>query len=161
MKLRRFLSLLLVAALFVGLSSCSKDDDKDEVPSSVIGTWKYVKTELDFKISNNEIRDAFNQLAKGGDLDEDPHTITLTEDGEYIYKEGNTITDSGDYYYSAGVLELDGDPDIYKVTLSGNTLKISYDALDEMDEMLQDEFGVGASDVGLTKFNFVLVYTKQ
>lgn len=161
MKLRKFLSLLMVAALFVGFTSCSDDDDKDTIPSSVVGTWKYSRSDFDFKCSISEIEKEVKDMINSGDYDisEDPHTIILREDNTFSWMEGNMEIFGGAYTYSNGTLTWnDGYDDFsFKVTASGNDLKLSFSVIDEME----DELGMSASMLGISKADIIYVYQKQ
>ena len=154
MKLKKFLSLLMVAALCVGFTACGGDDDEDTVPSSVVGTWKFDRLDYDIKSSVPSMENLFKEAFDSGDYDVVSHTIVFKEDNTFTTTEGSDV-DNGTYTYSNGVLTLaheDGEIVKCNVIANGNTLRLSYSILAELGEL---------TGMGISKLDLILIYQKQ
>ncbi|MDR0660961.1 MAG: DUF4923 family protein [Prevotellaceae bacterium] len=79
-------------------------DDEDTIPQSIVGTWKYNRSDFIFKSDIAEIRNAINQMVNSGDPDisENPHSVTFNEDNSFEWIEGGNSRFWGTYSYSNG-----------------------------------------------------------
>ena len=109
MKLKKFFSLLLVAALFVGFTSCSDDDDND-IPGAVLGSWKYSTLEPIVESDNALITAAAKEyiLPTFEDIDIDNFTLTFKEGGVCTYSVSGQADENGTYSYTNGKLTVSG-----------------------------------------------------
>ena len=154
MKLKKFLSLLMVAALCVGFTACSNDDDDDfSAPASIVGTWRFDSFDYEIKASNPAAETIAKELASSAVDEAEAHTVTFNEDGTYAEAYANGDTESGTYIYSNGILSLNGGIMKSAVTASGNTLRLSMDMLENLGPLMQIE--------GISKIVVIAIYTKQ
>ena len=157
MTFKKMLSLFLAATLLIGITSCSKDEDKFSTPSSIVGTWKYEKYDVDFKTSSIITDALVKEYIKRSDFTQDlssiPKTITFNENGTYKVNE----VESGTYTYSNGKLNLIGFVDNNfsntTVTSSGGTLKLTYSILNEA--------AVAVLGKEVSKLDIVAIFQKQ
>ena len=128
MKLKKFFSLLLVAALFVGFTSCSDDDDDITVPSQVSGTWKFNNDITPIVTSSSSDVQAATQLILAGLVGEaglPPFTITFNTDNTCVLTPTGGDPENGTYTYTNGKLVVSGDLSL--LVLAGGAPSISFD----------------------------------
>ena len=159
MKLRKILSLFLVAALFIGFSSCSKDDDTT-TPTSIVGSWNYVSSSFDVKASTPSVADLIKSLLDD-ELDLPSHVMTFNENGTYQQKSSTGVTlGSGTYTYSNG--KLTTDEFVANLSMQGNTMSIDINLMDNLSMIDDDDFSLDyLTMLGITKLSMVMKYTKQ
>lgn len=128
MKLKKFLSLLMVATLFVGFTACSDDDDDDDnIPSQVVGTWQFDGFEPVVKASDvatQAIADAAMQGLLASVVLPD-FTITFNADGTCDLTALGMEPEQGTYTYANGKLTVSGD--LFLLILANGAESISFD----------------------------------
>lgn len=107
----RLLTLLMVALFSCSLFSCSSDDDdnvnKEDVQSSIYGTWKY-------------------EFSSGYQL------LTFYQNGTYLLQEidyeYDDWSDEGTFTYRDGTLILDGEEkfQVYSLTSSKMVIRLTH-----------------------------------
>lgn len=134
----RLLTQLAFLFLFVGLSSCDKDEDKEPTRSELLtgGTWsgfavyadnqdvtQLFKEELEYDITKNTLK--FNSDGTYADTYE---RVTVSGTWEFTNNEQSILFDKGDIdnEYTAKVSKLDGQ-DLYlqqDITLDDETITL-------------------------------------
>ena len=109
MKLKKFFSLLMVAALCVGFTACSDDDDDN--PDTIVGTWQYSSLELKVETSNAIVTEIIKTAvgAQLADVEIPNFTLVLTDNGKYTLSAAGQTSNEGTYTYANNKLVLTGD----------------------------------------------------
>jgi hypothetical protein len=116
MKTVKLFATLLMVVLCVGITSCSKDDDKSE--ASITGTWVMTKW-----IEGEDIWTP----AKGTEM-----TQTFNSDGSYSYAgtdRGDTFSGKGKYSYNSAKKTFTSLDDGENITLLNTVILLTPDLL--------------------------------
>ena len=150
MNLKKFLSLLMVATLCVGFTACSDDDD-DNRPSKVNGTWQYSKLDPVVKASNVIIETAAKEILQQqlAAFSIPAFSITFEENGVCEVYSTDTGTQQGTYTYADGKLKISGDIFLiqlgggesltFDVTLNGTSMVLELDMMPILGVMAEFE----------------------
>ena len=123
-------ALLMISATAMVFTSCKKDKDDDN-GGSIVGTWKLTKG-VEYYLVDGKLQGEKQE----DDLSDENFVITFTSNGKYTTKQDGSVEDEGTYSYSDGKLTIkyDGDTDVVKVAVSGNTLIFKYEDDDSTDD---------------------------
>lgn len=151
MKLKNFLSLLMVAALCVGFTACSDDDDDNNIPNQVNGTWQYndLKPVVSAKtaIVETAAKEILQQQLSNFPIP--PFAITFNQDGTCDLAATGMEPQQGTYTYSGGKLTIKGglflielgggDSLTFSVTKVGTSLVLELDMMPILGQMAEFE----------------------
>lgn len=128
--------LLLLLSLTLFMVSCGDDDNETKSGGSgLVGKWTFVKITADVKTSNTEVSNTISRKIEG---DQDyKGDVEFTEDNKYGSYD---IVDKrwywGIYNINNGVLNIcfENDCDANNYVISGNTLIVSWDEVENFKE---------------------------
>ncbi|MDR0660962.1 MAG: hypothetical protein LBG19_09235 [Prevotellaceae bacterium] len=135
MKLKKFLSLLMVAALFVGFTACSNDDDDSNIPNQVTGTWKFSKLEPVVESSDAEAKAIATATMQAllADVQLPAFTIIFNADGTCDLTADGIGQQQGTYTYANGKLTVSGD--LFLLELAGDAESINFNVTQESGKL--------------------------
>jgi hypothetical protein len=151
MKFYKLPFLLFLSILFIGFSSCSKDDS-----DSIVGTWEFTK--VDVEVTAEKDAEAIKRFTASGVTS---NTTTYREDGTYSTQYHNDGgIENGTYSYKDGVLircySITA-VETFNVVISGNTLK----EISDKDDMMMTEAEHQFPNSGITNIKLTRHYTRK
>lgn len=116
----------MMLVLCFGLISCDKDDDKKDVVSPLVGTWRepHHPTEVSEIIFNKDKSGAYLliETSSGKDVVFEKYSFTYNYNEEGKVIDMNLKSDNGNtFFWKADVISLSSDKLILRYTIDGTT----------------------------------------